>query len=96
MYGGIALNSSNILTLYHMKTCGHCIKMRPEWEKIEKMAKDGVLNFTVRSHEASEPGVPSFIEGYPTIVLHNNMFTNVYSGGRTADEIIKWATENSK
>lgn len=87
-------NSSKTLCLVHSKTCGHCEKMMPEWNKFEK---SNSTNVKVKTLEAknNEDEIKTLtdkfnikVDGYPSIYLldEENNTATPYTGGRTRDD----------
>ncbi|XP_065063193.1 protein disulfide-isomerase A6-like [Rhopilema esculentum] len=80
--------------------CGHCKALAPEWAKaateLKGKVKLAAVDATVSTIIANKYG----IRGYPTIKVfpagakdHNS--AEDYDGGRTASDIIAWATEKA-
>ncbi|XP_047738861.1 protein disulfide-isomerase A6 homolog [Hyalella azteca] len=75
--------------------CGHCKNLAPHWAeaagKLKGVMKLGALDATVHTVKASEYG----IQGFPTIKFFHNGEVTEYDGGRTASDIIAWATDKA-
>ncbi|KAF2352259.1 disulfide isomerase [Trinorchestia longiramus] len=75
--------------------CGHCKNLAPHWEeaatKLNGIMKLGALDATVHTVKASEYN----IKGFPTIKFFHNGDVVDYDGGRTASDIIAWATDKA-
>ncbi|XP_032597760.1 protein disulfide-isomerase A6 homolog isoform X2 [Drosophila grimshawi] len=95
----LVLNSEDIwLVEFFAPWCGHCKNLEPEWAKAAKelrgKVKFGALDATAHQSKASEYNV----RGYPTIKFfpaNTNRASDAqeYNGGRTASEIISWASD---
>ena len=75
--------------------CGHCKNLEPHWKKaageLKGKVKLGAVDATVHQGLAGEYGV----QGYPTIKYFpagNKKSAQEYDGGRTADDIVAWAS----
>jgi protein disulfide-isomerase-like protein len=84
-------SSEKTLVLYFAPWCGHCKKLKPEWEKLEKSGIKGVTISKVNSDEEESKTKEAGVDSYPTIILYNKGEKQVYSGPRNADAIAKWA-----
>ena len=75
------------LVLFHANWCGHCKKMKPEWDKFKSENKSNVLAIDVES-ENKEVMNKHGINGFPTIKFFPNGHANGkgkdYTGPRTA------------
>lgn len=75
--------------------CGHCKNLAPQWEiaatDLKGKVKLGALDATVHSVMASKYGV----QGYPTIKFFHKGDVEDYDGGRTASDIVAWATDKA-
>ena len=84
--------------------CGHCQNLKPEWIKMKKelkskMKKMGYHIQFVEIEESQQNKLAKFknkypdlnVNGYPTIFKHTGGNLEYYNGGRTADEMTKWA-----
>ncbi|XP_046574574.1 protein disulfide-isomerase A6 homolog [Haliotis rubra] len=78
--------------------CGHCKSLAPHWAQaatsLKGKVKLGALDATVHTVMASRYG----IQGFPTIKMFpkgKKDGAEEYDGGRTASDIIAWATEKA-
>ncbi|XP_043247248.1 protein disulfide-isomerase A6 homolog [Amphibalanus amphitrite] len=80
--------------------CGHCKNLAPHWAeaatRLKGKVKLGALDATAHQSKASEYGV----RGYPTIKFFgagskSRGSADEYDGGRTADDIVRWAEEKA-
>jgi len=68
-------NDKKQLVLFHADWCGHCIKMKPLWDKIQKeRGDDSMMSVHVGKGTDSDKLVMEKynIKGYPTIIQFNN------------------------
>ena len=77
---------SQPIKYYHMDGCGHCVNAKPLIEELKK---------TYVVEEIDSANSPSFIEGYPTMMIGEAK----YQGGPLTIEekntVVKWIDENN-
>ena len=80
------------LVLFHANWCGHCKKMKPEWDKFKKENNSnntGVIALDLENDENKDLMNKHGIKGFPTIKFfpngHSNGNGEDYNGSRTAD-----------
>jgi len=95
-FKGKVLNSdSNWLVEFYAPWCGHCKNLAPHWAdaatQLKGKFKLGALDATQHASTAQQYGV----QGYPTIKFFaaGSSEAEEYTGGRTGDDIVKWAEE---
>lgn len=90
------------ITFFHMNGCGHCSKMKPEWDNFEQNWNDNELVVNNKEQgEARDLCKKYNIRGFPTIVFTINgeipekatSQEHVYNGDRTASDLERWAKE---
>lgn len=64
-------DSNPQLTLFYSDQCGHCTKMKPEWDKFEKKYPKNCNKYE-RKDITDEMSNTYGVNGYPTIVLIKN------------------------
>ncbi|CAL8096265.1 unnamed protein product [Calicophoron daubneyi] len=96
----IVLNSEEPwLVEYFAPWCGHCKNLKPHWERaateLKGTMKVGAVDATVNTRLAEKYQ----IKGFPTIKFFpagpKKGDPTEYDGGRTADDIVRWATDKS-
>ena len=78
------------LVLFHWKECGHCKTMMPEWKKLKSQYNGNIKLEEYESTANPQVMKDNKVTGYPTIRYYNNGTQEEYSGGRTAEEFIKF------
>jgi thiol-disulfide isomerase/thioredoxin len=94
-----------LLGLVYADWCGHCTQLKPVWTSLFTKLKNnneiGMFavedkNITLLKEKIqSIYGVQIEAEGYPTIYKIANGKVEYYNGGRTAEEIEKWAQDSN-
>lgn len=101
-FRNLVLNSKEMwLVEFFAPWCGHCKNLEPHWAKAATQLKKhgvklGAVDATVHQDIASEFNV----RGYPTIKYFpagakDRSSAEEYNGGRTADDIVAWASEKA-
>lgn len=84
--------SPNITIFYYWNMCGHCIALKPTWDKVCKKYK-GVKNCDILNVEVSQLNhltakYKSGVVGFPTIVKYKNgVKKGEYNGARVLKDI---------
>ena len=85
----------------HHPNCGHCIQLKPEWEKLVGILKKQDLgNFgivDIHSDALKDIGFEGLknIHGFPTIrVIKNKKLIKEYTGNRTAIDMLNFCKQN--
>lgn len=82
---------------YHADYCGHCQRMKPEWERfVNKMKKNRNINIAdIESKMIPQMKEQPKIMGFPTIkYYHNNMDVADHDGDRTCDGFEQFTKKN--
>lgn len=86
-------SSGKEFVLVHMNGCGHCERLKPDWEAASKENQSGI---EMRSVEMSEDDGPELckkfnITGFPTMLLLNNGDKVAdFDGERSKDGLLKF------
>ena len=80
------------MILFYAEWCGHCHKLLPIWESLELEGVNKVKISCVKKEEQCRR--LKFIEGYPTIVYTDYKRLEIFTGERTAENIIAFVNEN--
>ena len=85
----------------HHPNCGHCIQLKPEWDKLASILKKQNLgNFAIvdiHSDALKDIGFEGLknIHGFPTIrVIKNKKLIKEYTGNRTAIDMLNFCKQN--
>ena len=84
------------IVLYHADWCPHCVRMRPEWQKMAEALRGKVV---VKEVESKNPEIGKHnIKGFPTIRLYPTGGDDYieYKGERTADKLENFAMSGSE
>ena len=91
---------SHLLTLFLAFTqCGHCKKMAPDWAKLSE-EWDGNDVGLVAEVDCTTDGKPlcdaNGVRGFPTLKYGDPASLEDYQGGRSYDDLAKFAKDNLK
>jgi protein disulfide-isomerase-like protein len=85
-----------IFVEFYAPWCGHCKKLAPIWEEFTKTleAEKSSIKAVQVNCDANKPLCKSYgVTGYPTLKLYQNGKEARYSGGRTVEDLKKFAIE---
>ena len=92
----VIVSSSNFVILYYSDMCGHCIQLKPAWNKLcdsIKNKKDIVIvNVEANNFEHLPEKYRKNIEGYPTIIKYSRGKKIEYNGTRELADLKKFIT----
>lgn len=93
---------TGILLIFH-PGCGHCVQMRPEWDKMKQRLSPSTRVMEIDGSEmSSHPKLSaspaaSGLEGFPRITrMENGRVVEEFKGQRVADELKKFAEKGSR
>eukprot|EP00429_Kryptoperidinium_foliaceum_P065280 CAMPEP_0176053942 /NCGR_PEP_ID=MMETSP0120_2-20121206/26835_1 /TAXON_ID=160619 /ORGANISM="Kryptoperidinium foliaceum, Strain CCMP 1326" /LENGTH=210 /DNA_ID=CAMNT_0017387403 /DNA_START=155 /DNA_END=787 /DNA_ORIENTATION=+ len=80
--------------------CGHCKKMKPDWDKLMDEFKDSKTQIVAEVDCTTDEGKPlcdaNGVRGFPTLKWGDPASLEDYQGGRDFDSLKKFADENLK
>lgn len=81
------------LILYHMTGCKHCTNFKPTWDNFRDKAATSFPNLQVAelnvsgNSEYRKLAIANGVEGYPTVILHENGRKIIGSGSMSAEKL---------
>ncbi len=88
------------VVLFYMDECGHCVNMKPAWNKVinelkESMKNEIILGAAEKRHieKFNKYGINPKVNGFPTILYFNPSKINTpeaYNGDRSYEDFKKW------
>ncbi len=88
---------AHVLVEFYAPWCGHCKNLAPEWELASASYEpsDEIMLVAVDATIAPALAKKFGVKGYPTIKYFpkGSKEAQDYTGGRTADTIVKWINE---
>merc|ERR1711935_119368 len=83
------------LVWFYADRCGHCVSMKPEWEKLENKCKsNNSLNIARVNDQMKDNlhnNIGNDVSGFPTIRLYNNgKLDNEYTGERNNNSFLEF------
>jgi len=92
---------TGIVLIFH-PGCGHCVQMRPEWERMKRSLSPGskiveVDGSEMSGNESMNRSPLSNTGGFPEIVkMKNGVIEEKYQGPRTAEDMGEFAQKGIK
>jgi protein disulfide-isomerase-like protein len=74
--------------------CGHCTRMKPDWDKLADAAHSSVFIADVNCSDQDELCQSNEVQGYPTIKVYKDGAVEDYSGGRGFDDLMEYVDSN--
>jgi thiol-disulfide isomerase/thioredoxin len=76
------------LTLFHMNGCGHCVALKPKWQKNKQKYKDLLPIEDIEYSENPAAAKKYNVNGFPTIIFtHKGKKVIEYNGDRSAKDL---------
>ena len=89
-------SSENVVILYYSDMCGHCIQLKPAWNKLCDSIKNKkditIVNVEANNFEHLPEKYKKNIEGYPTIIKYSRGKKREYKGNRELADMKKFIT----
>jgi thioredoxin domain-containing protein 5 len=84
--------NKKVLLLIYTTACGHCVKLKPTWDKVAAKNPDKMV--AIDATDSSNPAIQALtskfnVTAYPTmIVVDNGQVVEQYEGGRNEQDLI--------
>jgi thiol-disulfide isomerase/thioredoxin len=96
----ILKTETNVNVLYYMTFCGHCIDLKPKWNKIASKYENSktvfIINVEADFLQYLDKKYLKNLVGYPTIIKYNKgKLTTEYEGERSFSKLEKFITNKS-
>ena len=92
----VIVSSRNFVILYYSDMCGHCIQLKPTWNKLCDSIKNKkditIINAEANNFEHLPEKYKKNIEGYPTIIKYSRGKKSEYNGTRELADLKKFIT----
>ncbi|CAM9457739.1 unnamed protein product [Chrysoparadoxa australica] len=91
-------STAHVMVEFYAPWCGHCKKLAPEYVSAAAALKEAGSEVVLAKVDATEhPDAASKhgVRGYPTLKFFNGGVASDYEGGRTSDELVKYAIKKS-
>ena len=96
----VIVSSRNFVILYYSDMCGHCIQLKPTWNKLCNSIKDKkditVVNVEANNFDHLPEKYKKNIEGYPTIIKYSCGKKIEYNGNRELADMKKFIAPVAK
>lgn len=83
-------SGKNGMIKFYQSWCGHCTKMKPDWDRLAEESHDSVFIADVNCGDEEDLCSENGITGYPTIKVYNNGEEEKYTGQRTFDHLMAY------
>lgn len=81
---------------FYAPWCGHCKRLTPTWDKVAAELKGKVNIAKVDVTQNQKLGSRFGVRGFPTLIFFHNGQLYRYSGQRTKEDLVQFATEKYK
>ena len=86
-----------VITLYYATWCGHSRTMLPEWSKFIQYANQHLKHIKIVTQNCDDDNQAcklSYVNGFPTIVLHKGDQNIIFNDQRTLNKFIEFVNKN--
>ena len=83
----------NGLVKFYQSWCGHCTRMKPDWDRLAEEAPPSVFIHDVNCGDEPDLCKDNGVTGYPTIKYYLNGEDHKYEGGRGFDPLMTFVSE---
>lgn len=83
-------SGKNGMIKFYQPWCGHCTKMKPDWDRLAEESHSSVFIADVNCSEEEDLCNENGVSGYPTIKVYKNGEEEKYSGARTFDHLMAY------
>lgn len=80
-------SGKNGMIKFFQPWCGHCTRMKPDWDKLAEEAHPSVFIADVNCSDQPDLCKENDVSGYPTIKVYKDGEVTQYSGGRGFDQL---------
>lgn len=80
----------NGMIKFYQPWCGHCTKMKPDWDRLAEESHNSVFIADVNCGDEEDLCSENSITGYPTIKVYINGEEEKYTGQRTFDHLMAY------
>jgi len=94
---GMSAPSKNQFIFFKMETCGHCIKMQPEWDTLNTEMHVAGVEYITYEASADQGKMNEYgVESFPTLKFHKKDGKIIdYDGERTASAMKTFVENNN-
>lgn len=83
----LVASGKNGMIKFYQPWCGHCTKMKPDWDRLAEESHNSVFIADVNCSDEDNLCNENDISGYPTIKVYKNGEEEKYTGPRTFDHL---------
>lgn len=95
-----SIMKGNCIILFHHPQCGHCIELRPTWEKVKEMNKNSPIHImeidAMMLNHINHP-IKKSVRGFPQIIrLENGKVMEEFNQIRNVENLNKFINKTKK
>lgn len=87
-------SGKNGMIKFFQPWCGHCTRMKPDWDKLAEEAHSSVFIADVNCSDQAELCEKNDVAGYPTIKVYKDGVDEKYNGARGFDDLMDYVDAN--